>query len=303
MAGTDSTQRVSRPGRPRKPRESTADRGTFVQSPHERPDERRETGSALGRAIAMLETLIETDGALGMQELCTRLDLPRQSAHRILNQLLELKLLQRDVGREQFSIGPRLRTLAFATVYHTHRTGPRHSVLERLARDTGETCNLGVLEQNKVLLVDRIESDFALRVHSEVGRRLEPHASAIGKLLLAHLPKGRRAHLLKQALPLKSFTEHTLTDLGALEAEFATIRKQGYSMSNQGTTLGMLSVAAPVSDMQGKIVAGLAVQAPFVRMGFDRARREIVPLLLSSAQQMSDLLVADEREATSVSQE
>ena len=228
------------------------------------------------------------------RKLCTRLDLPRQSAHRILNQLLELRLLQRHITREQYTIGPRLRTLTLKAAYQSQRTGPWHSVLEALAERTGETCNLGILDQNKVLLIDRIEFEYALRVHSEVGRRLDPHASAIGKLLLAHLSKGRRLRMLEQAQPLKRFTAHTLVDIDELETEFATIRRQGYSVSNQGTTLGMLSLAAPVRDVQGRVVAGIACQAPFVRMSFERAKEEIVPALIESGRAMDGILAADE---------
>lgn len=290
-----TTARTTKTPPSRQAKESVpAKSNEFAPSPHDTPQERREIGSALGRAVDMLETILDTDGALGMQELCTRLDLPRQSAHRILNQLLDLRLLQRSVGRVQFTIGPRLRALALKASYQSQRTGPWHSVLQDLAERTGETCNIGILDQNKVLLIDRIESEYALRVHSEVGRRLDPHASAIGKLLLAYLSKGRRRQLLEQEQPLKRFTSHTLVDIKDLEAEFTTIRRQGYSVSNQGTTLGMLSLAAPVRDSQGRVVAGIACQAPFVRLTYDRAIEEIVPLLLQSAERMQQTLIEDE---------
>src|SRR3546814_8741999 len=99
-------------------------------------------------------------------------------------------------------------------------------VLQALYKRTGETCNLGILDQNKVLLIDRVESSYALRIHSEIGRRFDPHASAIGKLLLAHLPKGRRLRLLEEAQPLARFTEYTLTDTEDLRSEEHTSELQ-----------------------------------------------------------------------------
>lgn len=274
---------------PREPAEAR-----YEPSPHDTRAERREIGSALGRALQLLETILESDHSLGMQEICTRLDLPRQSAHRILNQLLDLGLLQHHLNRERFAVGPRLRLLALQTLYQSHSTGPFHTVLEWLAERTKETCNLGILDQNKVLLIDRVESEWALRVHSEIGRRLEPHASAIGKLILSSLPKGRRRQILEASQPLKRYTPYTLVDLAELEAEFATIRRQGYSLSNQGTTLGMLSLAVPVREPSGKVVAGLAVQAPFVRLDMDRAVSETVPIMLEAAVQIERLLASDE---------
>ncbi|MGQ7791982.1 IclR family transcriptional regulator [Faunimonas sp. B44] len=268
----------------------------FEPSPHDTAAERRAIGSALGRAMQLLETILESDHSLGMQEICTRLDLPRQSAHRILNQLLELGLLQRHLNRERFTVGPRLRLLALKTAYQSHSTGPFHTVLEALAEQTNETCNLGILDQNKVLLIDRVESEWSLRVHSEVGKRLDPHASAIGKLILSHLPKTRRRQILEASQPLKRFTAFTLVDMDELEAEFAAIRRRGFSISNQGTTLGMLSLAVPVRDPDGRVVAGLAVQAPFVRMDMERALNETVPLMMASAERMERLLAGEEAE-------
>lgn len=266
----------------------------FAPSPHDLPQDQRGTSSALGRAIEMLETVLETDGALGIQEICTRLNLPRQSAHRILNQLLELKLLQRHVGKEQYTIGPRLKYLTLMTAHQSHKTGPWHSVLTEFAKCTEETVNLGIFDQNKVLLIDRIEAEYALRVHSEIGRRLDPHSSSIGKLLLAHLPRTRRLMLLKQAAPLKRYTSFTMTDVDELENEFVEIRRNGWALSNQGTMLGMFSLAAPVRDSRGRVLAALGVQAPLVRVSLEQAVEEFVPDMVRCADKMSEFLVEEE---------
>ena len=270
----------------------------YAKSPHDRIDDRRETGSALARAVVMIETLLDTDGTLGIQEICSRLELPRQSAHRILNQLLDLSLIQRHVASEQYTIGPRLRGISLRIAHQTHRHAPWHTVLEDLAHATKETCNLAVLDQNKVLLIDRIESEYALRVNSEIGRRLDPHSSSLGKLLLAHLPKGRRQMILKQAHPLQRYTSYTVTDIDELESEFAVIRRQGWAYSNQGTTLGMFSLAAPVRDSKGRVLAGVGVQAPFVRATYERAVGEFVPILLECAGRMTDVLIEEDGQIT-----
>jgi len=256
------------------------------------PLDERVTNSALGRALAVLETLVETDRSLGLQEIANRLSLPRQSAHRILNQLIDLGLLQRHIDRDRFLPGPRMRWLALETLYRSHSTGPWHSILEDLAESTQETCNIGVLDKNKVLLIDRVESKWALRVHSHIGRRLEPHSSAIGRLLLAHLHKKRR-HELIGARPLKSFTPHTIVDEEELEREFVTIRRQGYSLASQATTPGIFAIAVPICDPQNRVVAGLACQAPLVRMTPERAMKETLPLLIDAAKRMEVLLASD----------
>ena len=265
---------------------------SFALSPHDAPIGEQITGSALGRALAVLETLLETDRSLGLAEIASRLDLPRQSAHRIVNQLLGLGLLQRHIDRDRYLPGPRMRWLALETLYQSRNTAPWHAVLEDLAETTTETCNIGVLDRNKILLIDRVETKWALRVHSQVGRRVEPHSSAIGRLLLAHLDKKRR-HELIGTRPLKRFTPYTIVDENELEKEFVAIRRRGYSMSNQATTLGIFAVAVPISDPQGRVVAGLACQVPLVRMTPDQALEEILPRLRGAADRMECLLASD----------
>jgi DNA-binding IclR family transcriptional regulator len=226
--------------------------------------------------------------------MANRLGVPRQTAHRIINQLLGLGLLQRHIDRDRFLPGPRMRWLALETLYQSTSTAPWHAILEDLAETTGETCNVGVLDKGKVLLIDRVESKWALRVHSEVGRRLEPHSSAIGRLLLAHLDKQRR-HQLIGARALKRFTPYTIVDEEELEKDFALIRRQGYSLSNQATTLGIFAVSVPITDPQSRVVAGLACQVPLVRMSAEETVAKILPLLCSTAERMERLLAADIR--------
>lgn len=178
------------------PKKRLSVRDDYALSPHDAPADAALTGSALGRALAVLETLVQTDRSLGLAEIANRLGVPRQTAHRIISQLLGLGLLQRHIDRDRFLPGPRMRWLALETLCQSTSTAPWHAILEDLAESTGETCNVGVLDKGKVLLIDRVESKWALRVHSEVGRRLEPHSSAIGRLLLAHLDKQRRHQLI-----------------------------------------------------------------------------------------------------------
>ncbi len=264
----------------------------YARSPHDTPSLKSSPGSALERALAVIETLLEAEHPIGLQEIAVRLDLPRQTAHRIINQLIEAGLIQRQIDKDRIAPGPRMRRLALDTVCYSHRSGAMHAVLEELAERTGETCNLGVLDGDKVLLLDRVESHWSLRVHSEVGRRLDFHSSSIGKMLVAYLPKARR-HRLIAARPLKRFTSFTITDEPALEAEFAEIRRRGYSVSNQGTMLGMFSIAAPVRDPGGRAVAGIACQVPLMRIPLEEAEKTLVQPLMEAADRVQTLIALD----------
>lgn len=265
---------------------------SYARSPHDTPSQKSSPGSALDRALAVVETLLEADHPIGLQEIAARLDLPRQTAHRIINQLIDAGLVQRQLDKDRIAPGPRMRRLSLDTLYYSHRTGPMHALLQDLAEKTGETCNFGVLDGDKVLLLDRVESHWSLRIHSEVGKRLDFHSSSIGKLLVAYLPKERR-HRLITARPLKRYTSFTFTEEAELEAEFATIRRRGYSMSNQGTMLGMFSTAAPIREPGGRVIAGLACQVPLMRMSLEVAEQTLIQPLMETAERMQEIVAAD----------
>lgn len=294
MAGfDDTTARADAQRQAEDPARDQSETPTwYARSPHDTPSPKSTPGSALERALAVVETLLEAEHPIGLQEIAARLGLPRQTAHRIVNQLIDAGLVQRQIDRDRIAPGPRMRRIALDTLYYSHRTGPLHALLEDLAVRTEETCNLGVLDGDKVLLLDRVESHWSLRVHSEVGKRLEFHSSSIGKLLVAYLPKERR-HRLITARPLKRFTSFTITREADLEAEFATVRRRGYSMSNQGTMLGMFSIAVPVRDPGGRVLAGLACQVPLMRMPLEAAEQALVPPLLETAQRMEKIIAED----------
>lgn len=265
---------------------------SYARSPHDTPSQKFSPGSALDRALAVVETLLEADHPIGLQEIAARLDLPRQTAHRIINQLIDAGLVQRQLDKDRIAPGPRMRRLSLDTLYYSHRTGPMHALLQDLAEKTGETCNFGVLDGDKVLLLDRVESHWSLRIHSEVGKRLDFHSSSIGQLLVAYLPKERR-HRLITARPLKRYTSFTFTEEAELEAEFATIRRRGYSMSNQGTMLGMFSTAAPIREPGGRVIAGLACQVPLMRMSLEVAEQTLTQPLMETAERMQEIVAAD----------
>jgi IclR family transcriptional regulator, acetate operon repressor len=264
----------------------------FERSPHDRQSDRRSANSALDRALMIIETLLDSDQPLGLNEISARLELPRQSAHRIINNLIKTGLVQRHFKSDRIALGPRMRRLALETMWDSHRSWPSHAILEDLAEQTGETCNLGVLEGNKVLLVDRVETHLALRIHSEVGTRLDFHTSAIGKMIVSHLPKERR-HRLITSRPLKRFTPFSKTTEPELEEEFSEIRRRGYSIANQGTMLGIFGIAMPIHDPKGRILAGLACQAPLMRMDIEEGEKVFLPALKDATQRLQELIAED----------
>src|SRR5262245_44980454 len=105
-----------------------------------------EKGSALDKALAVLEAVAEQSQPIGLPDLSSRLKLPRQTVHRVLLQLEAAGLLRRDSGRDRFSIGPRFSALALRALYTRNQSAPIRTILQSLVDDIEETCNIGILD-------------------------------------------------------------------------------------------------------------------------------------------------------------
>lgn len=237
-----------------------------VRSPS---DDGRGSGVPTIKAFGVLEAAVGHDRPLSVTELGLMVGVPKPTMHRIVRMLEGEGLLQREPGQRRYQPGPRLLEFAVRVLGASLRTAPRHAVLERLSADLGETCNLGIMIDSHAVYIDRVEAAWPLGLRFEAGSRVPMHCTAIGKLLLAHLPRSRRDHML-EALPLARYTDNTMTDPLALSAALDAIREQGYSVDDQEFLAGVVCLAVPVRD-NGAVVAGLAVSAPAVRMPVARA--------------------------------
>ena len=249
------------------------------------------TGSALGKALAVLEVLLEEPMPLSLGDIAARTDLPRQTVHRMVKQLEENALLRRDPGGDSYSVGPRMIDLGMQAISASTRVAPVRRVLHNLVARMGETCNLGVLARDEVIYVERVECDWPLRIQYGVGSRVPLHATGIGKLLLAHLPARERRRLLR-VLPLTQLTERTITDPARLEEELTTIRRRGYAANDRENTPGLIGLAVPIRNPKGKVIAGLAVHAPEARLSLARAL-ENLPLLNEAAAELANYFAED----------
>ncbi|MGW1988601.1 IclR family transcriptional regulator [Embleya sp. NPDC001921] len=197
---------------------------------------------SLERAFDLLELLADAGGVLTLSELAARSGLPMPTIHRLVRTLVSLGYLRQDASR-RYTLGPRLIRLG-ETAGRLLGSWARPYLAE-LMETTGETANLAVLEAGEVVYVGQVPSRHSMRMFTEVGRRVQPHCTAVGKVLLAQLPEADAARVLG-GRPLASHTEHTVTDPAALLAQFPLIRARGYAVDDQEQELGVRCVAVVV---------------------------------------------------------
>jgi len=241
--------------------------------------------NVLGKALAVLQAVTEHPQGVGLPDLAAKLRLPRQTVHRVLGQLRDSGLLLRDPVRERFSVGPRLIQLSLAALGSNNPWAPVRAVLQDLVGELGETCNIGVLEGLDYVYVDRIECEWPLRIHLEVGQRMPAHCVAAGKVLLAYLEPDLRARLLRSR-KLIAKTPRTITRVADLEVELEKIQARGFGANDQENFEGIVASAVPIMDGHGRVVAAVTVHGPLPRLTFEACVAS-VPRLQQAAQRIA----------------
>ncbi len=155
----------------------------------------------------------------------------------------------------QFADDARRRSAYLRAVARPHLTAVSHAA--------GETANLLVLEGRVAVYVDQVPGSRGVQVHREVGRALPLHATASGKVLLAHRSDWRE---LVGPSPLERFTEHTITTLSRLEIELRNVRRRGYAIEAEEAEIGVRCVAGPVMNGRNQVTATVSVSAPSQRL-------------------------------------
>lgn len=253
-------------------------------------DDPAPAGSAILRAMRVMEAIAASPAPPQLAEICKAVELPKPTVFRILATLEVAGLVGREPGSKRYHCGRRLSTLAADVLLHSPNRAARHAILEELVEHTGETCNLTIPNGNAVMYLDRVETAWPLRIALGAGSSVPLHASASGKLFLAHMPKAQRARLLA-ARPLWAATPNTLVAPEAIEKEMRAIVRQGYSLDREEFLLGLIAIAVPVPGRDGQPVAALAVHAPMGRLSLKRAIG-LLPVMRETATALGASLAA-----------
>lgn len=236
-----------------------------------------ESGSAVARAFALLQCLIGTERPLALAELAGQSGLPKSSVHRMLLMLEQEKLVQREPDGKRYTIGPRFTWLAMEALRNSPQRALRHTILQALVDEVGETCNFTMLAGNEIFYLDRVEAHWPLRMVLAPGSRVPLHCTASGKLFLALMPPQQCRKLLTAA-PLRRHTDNTITNPERLMKALDVIREERVGTDDEEFLAGLTAVSVPVLDRQGKMCAAVAVHAPTVRMSLEQARQHVPAL-------------------------
>jgi IclR family KDG regulon transcriptional repressor len=258
--------------------------------PLERPVSPRYRIQAIERAVSILNAFSSEDPELGVTELAERLGLHKSTVHRFMVNLDAAGLVERNPRSGRYRLGLRIFELGGLVMQQMNLWDEALPFLEGLVRDTGETGHLAVLGGGEAIYIERVEARRALRVPSAIGRGYPAHATNLGKVLLADLPRERVEEIVAER-GLAAYTPHTITDPSELDTELERIREQGYAIDNEEYDEGLRCIGAPVRDHSGHVVAALGIGGPVTRITPERID-ELAGLVMGAARGLSRRLGA-----------
>jgi len=223
----------------------------------------------------------------GVREVAEALGLAKSSAHDLLTSLEQVGMLgKNDEGR--YRLGWRLVTLSETLLATTELRREARPIMEELADQYRETIHLAVLDDTKVVYVDKLEGKQAVRVElTALGTRLYAHCSALGKVLLAYQPEENVKRIIK-AEGLPRFTANTITAADELEQTLAKVRKQGYATDQEEILSDLCCIGAPIHDHTGHVIAAISMSLPAYR--FQRSQAEFRKAVMRTGKLISERL-------------
>jgi IclR family pca regulon transcriptional regulator len=222
-----------------------------------------------------------------LTEVAGRSDLSRAGARRILLTLQSLGYVESD--GKLFNLTPRILDLGFAYLSSMPIWNLAEPIMEALVDEVKESCSAAVLEGTDIIYVLRVPTHKIMSISLGVGSRLPAYCTSLGRVLLAGLTDDEVLNRL-QASDRKALTRHTLTDVNELLTKVQLTRKQGWSLVNQELEEGLVSLAAPVTNREGRTVAALNISGQANRTSAKIMQDSMLPALLNAAKTVSRLL-------------
>ncbi|MGW5425468.1 IclR family transcriptional regulator domain-containing protein, partial [Streptomyces sp. NPDC003943] len=239
----------------------------------------REFVESLARGLTVITAFGEGRAALPLTAVAEATGLARATARRALITLEHVGCVAVD-GRE-FRLTPRVLSLGFAPLSRTTLTRIAQPHLADLAERVRESTSLAVLVGDEVQYTGRVETSRIMNVHITVGTRFPAYATSMGRVLLAGLPAGDRAARLGGS-ELRPLTPYTVTGRAELDALLDRVAHDGYALVDEELEEGLRSIAMPVRDRAGRVVAAVNVALHAARRSREECVREVLPELTAA---------------------
>lgn len=239
---------------------------------------------SLARGLAVITAFDADHPRQTLSEVARTTGLTRATARRFLHTLVELGYV--DTAGSAFWLTPRVLDLGYSYLSTMPLTDLAQPHLERLSARLGESSSVAVLDGHDIVYIGRVQVRRIMNISITIGTRFPAFATSMGRVLLAALPADELDTRLA-ALDVGALTPHGLADEAELRTELAAIADRGWALVDQELEPGLRSLAAPVRDRHGRVVAALNLSTHAARYSIEQLRAELVPATVDTAHALS----------------
>ena len=249
--------------------------GDFVQS--------------LQRGLSVINSFSRDHPSQTLSEVAERTGLTRATSRRILLTLTDLGYVDRE-GRA-FALTPKVLDLGYSFLSSFHVVEVAQPPLERLVGEVHESSSMSVLDGTEIVYVARVPTTRIMTIALALGSRLPAYPTSMGRVLLAGLSDADLDHYMDQA-SFEKLTPHTITSPKRIGSIIRSVRSDGYALVDQELEEGLRSIAAPIRNGRGEVVAAMNVSCHSSRVSVERMHQELKPRLLDTASEITERVSA-----------
>ncbi len=254
-------------------------------------EERKNPVQSAERIFAVLELLAD-QGAMGLMELSSRLNIHKSTVHRLLQSLICMGYVIQEAQSGKYILTFKLVQLAEKMKEHMEAASVIHPYMLALANESGETVHFVQRRGNEVVYVDKVEptnpKESSIRMASQIGMTRPMYCSGVGKAILAQMTEEEVRQIWYKS-KIEKKTEYTLTTLEELIKELKEIRICGYALDNEENEIGVRCIAVCVGERRSTGEYAISISAPVSRMPDDRVR-ELSRLILKARDEIHHVL-------------
>jgi len=223
----------------------------------------RHSIQSVDRALLLLETIAEAGGEATLTDLANRTGLNISTCHHLLATLIQRGFAAKVPGRRLYALGPRILYLGHACL-QVDLPRRAQQYLENINLATGETVHLAGLQGDAVVTLAVREARHAIRVDTgKIGKLEAPHATSVGKAILAWLPEDEMRRFLSRGM--KRFTDNTITEIDDFVEALRVVRRNGYAIDREEFLPGVICVGAAIRDQAGTVIGAISASTPSMR--------------------------------------
>jgi PcaR/PcaU/PobR family beta-ketoadipate pathway transcriptional regulator len=241
---------------------------------------------SLSRGLTILSVLSESQLPLSLTELSHKIHLSKSTVQRLTYTLQELGYLDRDGETKKFRLGHKTLLIGLSVMKNLDLRKVAFPFLDKTSKEIGETVNLAILDGTEIVYVERIKTQQILNINLEVGSRLPAYCTSMGKAMMAFLPPHRLEALLKET-NLKPQTSNTITSKEGLKKDLEKVKRCGFATNNEELSVGLRSVAAPVRNASGEVIAAVNIAVPSIRVRLKRLETVLARKVMETADLIS----------------